>query len=196
MKPLKIKGAGVSTPRERTILKALSGIVPPHGNRVDDMDFARMHVQCLEALGLIKIKEPPLKPRVRSRAGRMIDTLQRLVRRLIRWPWRGLIWCDWCEHWFDAKDRRAHIPVPPDPRYSPRCPACTIMSLQGDEAWAISNDCNGIFEVTDTRAQAVAKLVDYEGADCEVIPVRVYVDESRDMREWVEQRRIDAGGEP
>ena len=94
--------------------------------------------------------------------------------------------CGYCDHFFDPGDERAHVPQDGDPRYSPSCPACTMMNLSGDEAWAVWNSCNGIFEIRHSRKEAQALLPDFP--ECEVIPVRVFEDENRDMREWAETR--------
>jgi hypothetical protein len=96
--------------------------------------------------------------------------------------------CGECDHFFDPSDKRSFVPNPPDPRYPQLCPACTIQTLHGREAWAVWNDCNGVFEVHLDREDAVGKLPEYPaGAECKVIPVRVY-EESEDrwgLREWV-----------
>lgn len=58
------------------------------------------------------------------------------------------------------------------------------------EAWAVWNACNGVFEVTMRREEAVKKLAEYpEAAGCEVVPVLIEV-EPRDrwlLREWHER---------
>ena len=58
------------------------------------------------------------------------------------------------------------------------------MTLSGREAWAVANDCQGIFEdaVRSTRKEASALLDEYPCAN--VRPVRIYDDISPEMREW------------
>lgn len=92
--------------------------------------------------------------------------------------------CGWCDHFFDPTDKRSYIPDPPDPRYPPRCPACTREQLCGDKAWAVWNDCNGVFEVSFDRRGAVKRLEEYPQG-CSVIPVRVYA-EPRDEWDFIE----------
>lgn len=98
--------------------------------------------------------------------------------------------CASCDHFFDPTDKRAYIPDPPDPRYGPQCPACTMEELCGDKAWAVWNSCNGVFEVAMSRQGAVERLAEYLDCECRVVPVRVYTEpEDRwDFREWVDRR--------
>lgn len=108
--------------------------------------------------------------------------------------------CGRCDHFFDPSDRRCHIPNPPDPRYSPTCPACTIQNYGGTEAWAVWNSCLGIWGdgVGWTRNDADKHLASdrYNGTESKVIPVRIYEELEGNvfMREWVEDR--DRGPRP
>jgi hypothetical protein len=93
--------------------------------------------------------------------------------------------CGWCKHFFDPTDKRCYIPATPDPRCPPCCPCCTMERLAGDEAWAVWNACNGVFEVLFDRRGAVERLKEYPDG-CRVIPVRIYETPESDwaFREW------------
>lgn len=90
--------------------------------------------------------------------------------------------CSECDLFFDPRDRRAFFG-----RGDVQCPACA-MGHRGDEAWAVTNDCNGIFEVVWRRDEAKGRLSEYDG--CYVIPVRVYEEplHRRCIREFIEAR--------
>jgi hypothetical protein len=100
--------------------------------------------------------------------------------------------CGYCDHFFDPSDKRCHIPNPPDLRYPPSCPACSIERFRGTEAWAVWNSCQGIWGdgVCWTRAEADKLLTSsrYEGCDCKVVPVRIYeeIEYEAEIREWSE----------
>lgn len=131
------------------------------------------------------------------------EDLSRAVWRL-NWPRlsRFVLWLrSWvapravCDCFFDRADKRAWL-GDRDLVFSPTCPACQIATLGGREAWAVTNDCNGIFcdAIAETRAEAreLAAQDPYASAGCYVVPVRVYEepdDHYRTMREWVESQR-------
>lgn len=101
------------------------------------------------------------------------------------------ITCAHCDHFFDPSDRRAAFTKKSDPKYPPICPACAIETLRGNEAWAVWNNCNGVFEVCMDRDDAVKKLAEYPvEAGCKVVPVRVYEEpEDRwNLLEWCYRR--------
>jgi hypothetical protein len=104
--------------------------------------------------------------------------------------------CGYCGHFFDSSDKRCHIMSgPPDHRYPPTCPACTIQTLKGTEVWAVWNDCQGIWAdgIGWTKAAAIEHLNSgrYKDCQCKVVPARVYVEteDRHDMREWREDQR-------
>ena len=73
------------------------------------------------------------------------------------------------------------------------CPYCAQMQLRGRKAWAIKNDCNGIFEETSRHRRAdVERLLAGEWSHATdglyLLPVRIYEDEEPDFREWEESR--------
>lgn len=117
----------------------------------------------------------------------------RFLMRARSWLWPRLV-CGSCDHFFDPADKR-HYRGMNDPRYPPRCPACTIEELSGREAWALKNSCQGLWEdsVRYTRSDAQALLDSDPGAypGSHVIPVRLYEErEDRiDMRHWSETNR-------
>jgi hypothetical protein len=100
--------------------------------------------------------------------------------------------CGACDHFFDSSDKR-HYRGMNDRRYLPRCPACTIETLNGNEAWALRNDCQGLWDdsVRYTRAEAQELLEKNPDSypDCYVYAVRVYEDKDQDMRHWSENQR-------
>lgn len=106
--------------------------------------------------------------------------------------------CGYCDHFFDAADKRGHVMSgDADPRYPPRCPACTIQTLGGREIWGVWNDCQGIWTdgLGGTKADAIAHLNSgrYDGCECRVVPLRVYPeqDDRIHMREWLEAERVN-----
>lgn len=60
----------------------------------------------------------------------------------------------------------------------------------GAPAWAVANDCQGIFScsVRHTRAECVALLPDY-GSGAEVVPVRIHREPAKDVWLRKEQER-------
>jgi hypothetical protein len=106
--------------------------------------------------------------------------------------------CGDCGHFFDSADKRANLAYLGDPRFPPTCPACSIQTMGGTEAWGLANDCQGLFDETvrGSRKEANAKLdPNYHGMGCKVVPVRIYVErEDRfGLRNWLEdQREADA----
>ncbi|UGY23772.1 hypothetical protein HU675_0038470 [Bradyrhizobium septentrionale] len=105
--------------------------------------------------------------------------------------------CEECEHFFDAADPRASVLNTDE--FGPRCPACNIQLHGGTEAWALANDCQGIWGDTIrwTKAEAVELLKDtHKDTESRVIPVRVYEEadsyriELREYREreWEKSR--------
>lgn len=57
--------------------------------------------------------------------------------------------CQRCDNRFARKDERALVY-----KDSLVCPLCIAFTL-GTTFWAIKNNCNGVFEVRDTRAEAI-----------------------------------------
>lgn len=108
--------------------------------------------------------------------------------------------CTQCDHLFDPSDERAFVSEKRPDLNS--CPACTIMGIRSTEAWAVYNGCQGVFTcgVGSSKADAVTRLEsgDYEGAGCEVVPVRIVVEpeERRYIREWMERDRAQHSGQP
>lgn len=108
------------------------------------------------------------------------------------------IQCGWCDHAFDARDKRGWIPQtwPDDRRYEPTCPACWMERHGGQEAWALGNNCQGPFvcSVFNTKAEAEELLRRehaYGAAGCKVVPVRVHAELPDNVwrREYEEQDR-------
>lgn len=92
--------------------------------------------------------------------------------------------CRECGHTFSRSDRRGWINR--DEIENSCCPLCSAMSF-GSHAWAIANDCNGVFdtEVYATKAAAEAECAkpEWQSAGCAVVPVIVLRDERGDA-EW------------
>jgi len=83
-----------------------------------------------------------------------------------------LLKCRSCDNDFPSSDRRAFFhPARPD---LATCPLCHVLG-QGSPAWAIANDCNGIFEteIYSTKAAAVAECAKPNWQGDEVIAVTV-----------------------
>lgn len=102
--------------------------------------------------------------------------------------------CGDCGHFFDSSDKRANLAFPNDPRFSPICPACNLQTMKGVEAWALANDCQGLFDETvcGSRKEAAAKLDGmYRDMGCCVVPVRIHIErEDRfGIRNWSEDQR-------
>lgn len=91
--------------------------------------------------------------------------------------------CGECGYFFDPADKRAFLSDDPfyrDPRYrglGSICSACEQMR-RGDKFWAVTNDCNGIFEVFCGKAAADEAAPTFP--DGKVIPVRVLVEPKDD----------------
>lgn len=90
--------------------------------------------------------------------------------------------CGDCEHLFDTRDDRAFVLNDADKKKYPElhsvCPACNQVS-DASKAWAVWNDCQGIFTnaVFNSRAEAMACLAETFTVDQEsVVPVRVLVE--------------------
>jgi hypothetical protein len=90
------------------------------------------------------------------------------------------VMCGFCDHEFDRSDKRAYIPK--DREADARCPYCCQMTLRGTEMWAVWNSCNGIFEVTSWRQDALAIIEEAYSEHETVVPVRVFVD--HEDRNW------------
>lgn len=104
-----------------------------------------------------------------------------------------MLLCRDCEYFFDVRDKRAFVPGEDRDDLDPSCPACTLIRNM-DEGWAITNDCNGLFECNiggGSRIEMRKKLLEYPpAAECRVVPIRVYTeaDDEIDMREWVQDQ--------
>ena len=81
----------------------------------------------------------------------------------------NIITCDECNHLFDEKDQRSSK-VGGD-NY---CPICTLFDQRRAD-WAITNDCNGIFETFSMKSAAEEEIKkgDYLVAGCEIVPAIV-----------------------
>jgi len=107
---------------------------------------------------------------------------------------RRKVLCDDCGHFFDPADGRSRVFKPSElfPNPSRVCPACWLMSCGSAEAWAVHNNCQGVFTcgVATTSAEAEALLQQYPSG-CTVVPVRVIAEpEDRfDIRKWSEKER-------
>tara|TARA_R110002110_G_scaffold64634_3_gene178562 strand:+ start:4920 stop:5267 length:348 start_codon:yes stop_codon:yes gene_type:complete len=109
--------------------------------------------------------------------------------------------CAECNHTFDPDDPRAcidkrEVTAEMDfPKQDPLCPLCAYQMIGGLEAWAVANDCNGIFgdTIRRTRSEVEALLQpgpqSYGGVGCEAIPVRVY----RERQDRIEIRAFNEG---
>lgn len=83
--------------------------------------------------------------------------------------------CQACEMRFDPRDERAGVfSDRPDLN---RCPLCNVLDFRGVRAWAVSNNCQGVFTcgIASSKESATERLNsgDYDGAGCEVVPVVV-----------------------
>jgi hypothetical protein len=102
--------------------------------------------------------------------------------------------CGECHHFFDPTDKRSFRPSRAAADMEPLCPLCAQFLLHGREAWAVWNDCNGIFSdtvrATKTEVEELMKPgpMSYGGVGCEAVPVRVLLepDDRRDIREHFE----------
>lgn len=100
--------------------------------------------------------------------------------------------CDDCGHIFDPSDSRAFL-KPEEKKYAHlenSCPACQQMQ-SGATAWAIWNDCQGIFTCSIFHSKKEAEKIlgkDFTRDQEKVVPVRVLVEPEdnwwmRDMHE-------------
>ena len=117
----------------------------------------------------------------------------------IRAPLR-IVRCGDCGHYFDAADRRGHVPrdAADVRRYGKTCPACWQEQHGGAEGWALWNGCQGVFTdaVTHSKADAEALLAkhEYSGVFEKVVPVRIHVERDDNVwrREMAEREREEA----
>lgn len=86
-------------------------------------------------------------------------------------PGRRFRKCGDCGHFFDGRDDRGFVP-PASASLPPACPACNIVS-RAAEAWALVNECQGVFvdAVFHSRGDARAAIV--LGIHDDAAPVRV-----------------------
>lgn len=84
--------------------------------------------------------------------------------------------CAECGHDFDIRDRRGYVPK--DKPDDATCPACWLERHEGAPAWAISNDCQGVFacSVFHSKREAVEALAQFGWHDCRIVPVRVHAE--------------------
>lgn len=54
--------------------------------------------------------------------------------------------CQACEMRFDPRDARAAVYS--DQPDLTRCPICNVLDFAGHHAWAVSNNCQGVFTVS------------------------------------------------
>ncbi len=105
-----------------------------------------------------------------------------------------MLTCDECGHLFDPSDTRAFA----YPDAGPRCAYCWAMTITGAEAWAVWNNCEGIFtcSVTHTKEEAEAILKRSGcGPDEKVVPVRVLLElEQHRWRREAEERDAAKAG--
>lgn len=132
--------------------------------------------------GLLLRLPQPWRFRVFFRIERFKAAVGRLIRRKAT--------CGDCGHFFDPADERcfrSDHAFYRDPRYrglGSICPACNQMK-DGATAWAVHNDCNGVFtsmlHATKADADAQAKPL-----ECGVVPVRVLIEpeDNWDRRDW------------
>lgn len=99
--------------------------------------------------------------------------------------------CDDCGNRFDHRDERARVRD-----WGKVCPLCHALN-HGDIRWAIKNDCNGVFEEREDRAEAIAVCAEEYGprVGCYVVPA-VLVQISEDFHayramhaDWTEDER-------
>lgn len=86
-----------------------------------------------------------------------------------------LLPCDQCGHWFLRYDSRAYVSKTGS--FETFCPVCALFVFEHGEAWAIWNDCQGVFpdEVFSRRDEAAAALMApcWDGTDSTVVAVNV-----------------------
>ena len=99
--------------------------------------------------------------------------------------------CEECSFNFDERDKRAFIH---SDGKSHSCPACKIMGFGSIEAWAVSNDCQGVFtdSISSSRKAAEYELQKFGGrnAGACVVPVRVIAEpkDKHHFRNWCEDQ--------
>lgn len=80
--------------------------------------------------------------------------------------------CDDCGNRFSRNDERALVS-----ETLSICPLCRALN-HGSKEWAISNDCNGPFEVFSRRSDALEVMKrDYPDIGCKVIPATLIYDQ-------------------
>jgi hypothetical protein len=86
-----------------------------------------------------------------------------------------LLPCDQCGHWFLRSDERSYVSRSGE--FETFCPVCSLFVFEHGEAWAIWNDCQGVFtgDVYDRRGEAAAELMapHWDGTNSIVVPVSV-----------------------
>jgi hypothetical protein len=97
--------------------------------------------------------------------------------------------CVDCDHLFDARDDRGFLPSKNARDLDPVCPACNQVA-RGAEAWAVHNDCQGVFEdgIRGRKAETDA-IAEAWNVGAKSVPVRVIVEpeDRHDMRAWSEK---------
>lgn len=105
---------------------------------------------------------------------RVIRTLELIAVRVLRHS--PILRCGECEHWFLRFDQRADAWLD-HPEWEPRCAVCALFAHGHGDAWAVFNDCQGVFSnmVFWSRAEAARAAAEPENveADCYVAPVQV-----------------------
>lgn len=95
--------------------------------------------------------------------------------------------CSDCGFPFDSTDPRCYVPNNADElrKYGAHCAACQILAHEGAPAWALWNDCQGVFacSVFHSRAEARDALKKSGWQNETVVPVRVF--REREDREWL-----------
>lgn len=101
-----------------------------------------------------------------------------------------LLKCWSCDNDFPTSDSRSFVPTAAP--YLATCPLCHALSRSAP-AWAIANDCNGIFEteVYSTKAAAIAECAKPNWQGDEVIAVTIIRVPADDIwrREYQERDR-------
>lgn len=83
--------------------------------------------------------------------------------------------CSECGHFFDPADRRGYVPGPEMKHLEPTCPACWLLRHGGAPAWAVWNNCQGVFacSVFHWKREAEERRQKDFGGRHNVVPVRV-----------------------
>lgn len=94
--------------------------------------------------------------------------------------------CQACEMRFDPRDERAAVYS--DRPDLTRCPICNVLDFAGLRAWAVSNNCQGVFTcgIAGSKEDATEHLNSgrYDGAGCEVVPVVIIAGKPFIDRPW------------